>query len=212
MSVILEKKKAVGASPSINVRLGSFALDNTPLRFETCRERFAKHFNEKHNKFFFKHGRDKGVEVATFVRKIEDILGLNLNQRSKFSKTNRDTILWVESSVFWSKCPMKRSLYTILLRAGLLYESEKDNLEEALFSEKYVKRTKRAVMRFLFGFTEYNDEIISIDGAGVPFNTGWVKIFEKKNDDFLISNLNFSARKYKKKSLTHKLSKCLWVK
>ena len=212
MSVILKKKKDVVASASINVKPGSFALENTPLRFETCRERFAKQFNKDKKEFFFKHIPDKGIEIATFVNKIEDLL--SLDKKSKFSETNRNTILWVECSEFWSQCPMKRSLFTILLRAGMLYETKKDNFEESLFEEKYVNRTKRAVMRFLFGFTEYSGPpIVSNSGTGtgtVPYNTGWVTIFEKKDDDFLISNL-VATDNFRKNLFANQLSECLWM-
>jgi hypothetical protein len=208
MGVIFKKKKDVVASASINVKPGSFALESTPLRFETCRERFAKQFNENKKEFFFKHSPDKGIEVATFVNKIEDLL--SLDEKSKFSETNRNTILWVECSTFWSQCPMRRSLFTILLRAGMLYETKKDNFEESLFSEKYVKRTKRAVMRFLFGFTEYSGTSIVSNSGVIPYNTGWVTVFEKKDDDFLISNL-VTTDNFCKKLFVNQLSERLWM-
>jgi len=53
-------------------------------------------------------------------------------------------------------------LFTILLRCGQDYDIEKDNFEEALYKNKYVKETKIAVQQFINGYTWYKGE-----------NTGW---------------------------------------
>ena len=85
---------------------------------------------------------------------------------------------------------MRRSLLTIIVRAGILYDLKKDNYEEALFKEPYVVPTKKAVMRFMYGFTKYNGP--SMDPTTSLETKGWKTIFSKlKEDDirkYLVSN------------------------
>ena len=69
---------------------------------------------------------------------------------------------------------------TVLLRAGILYDLEKDNYEDALFRQEYVIPTKKAVMRFLYGFTNYKGpEVVC---TGTILVRGWKTIFEGKNE------------------------------
>jgi hypothetical protein len=77
---------------------------------------------------------------------------------------------------------MKRSLLTMFVRAGMVYDPIADNYEEALFSEKWsqhanlAKATKIAVMRFLFGFTKYVGP--TIEDQPTIESHGWHRIFE----------------------------------
>lgn len=94
---------------------------------------------------------------------------------------------------------MRRSLLTILLRAGMLYDTDKDNYEKALFGEPYIIPTKQAVMRFMYGFTKY---------AGPPMETGvnleikgWKRVFSKLKEEEIRRYLVSSRKK------THQL-KC----
>lgn len=171
-----QKPKTI-LSLNTDVTNGSYALDDVPLSFETCRERFAARFKQTTPGLYFKHEPERGEDVAAFLLKTEDIVGV---EKSRFSKTNHNTILWIEHSSFWKSCSMRRSLLTILLRAGILYDRHKDNYEDVLFSQEFVKVTKKAVMRFLFGFTKYvGPEII---GADTVIFQGWKSIFEGKNE------------------------------
>ncbi len=177
-------------SPNTGVAVGSFALDQPPLKFEMCRERFARSFFLSTKGFYFKHKTGDSRNVATFVSKTERIL--NIRKRSKFSETNRDSILWFEPCYFWKSCRMRRSLLTILLRAGTLYDLETDNYEEALFKHPYLVSTKQAVMRFMYGFTKY---------VGPPMKPGltlevkgWREVF-KKLKEYEIRKYLVSSRK-----------------
>jgi hypothetical protein len=138
---------------NIDVIDGSFAIDAEPVRFEHCRERFAADFRAETRGLFFKHPPAAGPGVAAFLAKTEAVL--DLADRSTYACTNWPTITWVGPTRFWMACELRRSLLTILLRAGMLFEPDRDNYEEALFRADYVRPTKAAVMRFLFGFTEY---------------------------------------------------------
>lgn len=177
MKIDFQDKRLL-TSLNIDTTDGSFAMDCTPLAFETCRERFAAVFKEDTTGFYFKHPVGKSIHVATFIRKTEEIL--KEGTASRFSETNRNTVLWVEPSGFWKSCPVRRSLLTVLLRAGMVYDSERDNYEESLFSQEYVVPTKKAVMRFLFGFTDYKGpEVIN---TGTIIVRGWKTIFEGKTE------------------------------
>ena len=149
---------------------GYFGVEgHSGVIWENCRERFATTFGEQIEGFFFSH---KGImeNVVNFIEKTEtEILEV---PKSVFNPTNRGYALWVEPSMFWKCCEMRRSLFTILLRCGQSYEG---NYDEALFSTDYAKRTKDAIVRFLFGFTKYIPE-------GYHWNyKGWVAIFENKS-------------------------------
>lgn len=170
--------KRIFVSVNVEAQPGHFALEDTPLKWENCRERFHKAFIETTDGFYFKHHPGQSCNVASFILKTESIL--NESIFSRFAETNRDTIMWIEPSKFWKCCQMRRSLLTILLRCGMLYELDKDNYEEALFKQEFIVPTKRAVMRFLYGFTKYF-------GPDLTTNTtvqisGWKAIFEAKNE------------------------------
>jgi len=128
-----------------------------------CRELFHAQLKSL-NLFFFSHEIDKGQSIALFLQKIEDIL--DVQPRSKFGPTQRKTIMWIEPSGWWTNRSMRRSLFTILLRSASEYEPEKDNFEEALWSDPYSMATKYAVNRFLDGYTTY-----------VGKKRGWYKQF-----------------------------------
>ena len=85
---------------------GSFALDEKPFRFESCRERFGSKWQDKHAGFFLKHNADHGNKVANFIRKTEEIMALT--EFTRFSETEHNTILWLEPSNFWKSCRMRR--------------------------------------------------------------------------------------------------------
>lgn len=180
--------KKVILSANTNVAKGSFALGTAPLKFETCRERFARNFFVSNKGFYFKHKENGSKNVAAFVAKTEEIL--KVRKRSVFSETNVSSILWIEPCHFWRSCRMRRSLLTIIVRAGILYDLKKDNYEEALFKEPYVVPTKKAVMRFMYGFTKYDGP--SMDPTTSLETKGWKTIFSKlKEDDirkYLVSN------------------------
>jgi hypothetical protein len=169
-------------SPNIDGENGSYSVES-PIVFEKCRERFAVTFTEDLPGFYFLHQPNRSEAVASFVLKTEDILEID---KSAFAKTNRNRITWVEPAVFWKCCSMRRSLLTCLLRAGTVYDRKRDNYEEALYSEPYLGRTKKAVMRFLFGFTHYIGVPV---GPYYPGSTlivkGWLSVFEFRNEDFV---------------------------
>lgn len=161
---------------------GHFGMEGTDkksLHWDHCREQFAPKFLEAMVGFFFSHPHGRAINVATFVLKTEEILGFQTRktpyEHSQFCLTNKSNILWFEPSSFWRECWMKRSAITILLRAGMAYNLDEPNYEEALFTEKYGSQTKPAFMRFLYGFTKYIGEVPPCIGS--VQKEGWHSTF-----------------------------------
>lgn len=176
--------------------VGNFALEvefpKTPA-WDHCREQFAAKFNETVKGFFYSVrssewivGGGQAEDVASFLLKCEEIIGIGEMQEpypySSFSKTTKEAILWVEPSSFWLGCEMKRSILTAFLRCALNYNRSKKNFDEAMFSEsfsenKWVKETKSATLRFLFGFTRWTE----VPKERTPYTTnkhGWHEEFK----------------------------------
>lgn len=91
---------------------------------------------------------------------------------------------------------MRRSLFTILLRAGRLYLPEKNNYDGVLMSEKYVRETKTAIHRFLYGFTD-----TTIPTPTNPDNSGWWSNFKENTTEDVRKKLILPKGKKKESSL-----------
>jgi len=152
-----------------NVKIGSFARvrgtrDHWRVdEWLSCREKFhdASHGIRR---MIFRHRRNTGTlnigyNIACFIGKVED--RLQIEPRSRFGPTQRNTIVWIEASPWWTTSSLKRSLFTILIRAGQNYNPFSDNFEKALFGNEfhkdneYASDTRYAVERFLKGNTHY---------------------------------------------------------
>ena len=166
---------------------GRFALDaEAPKQpsWDHCREQFAYKLNVETTGFFFSHNANQSDNVAGFMAKSEEIL--DLPERSKYRTTDRDIVTWVEPARFWMNCWLKRSLLTIFLRCGMHYDPAADNFEDALWgpgvpgdkSREYVKLTKPAVMRFMFGFTKFVPGDI-VEPTGALQKDLWVEVFKE---------------------------------
>lgn len=182
---------------------GQFALEAEPQatpHWDHCREQFANRFTEETTGFYLSHdaGQDEGV--AGFLGKTEEILGLPGRRagwsRSTYHKTNKSTVMWLGPSRFWTACAMRRSLLTILIRCGLSYAPDRDNYEEALYghgpesanehvrkAQEYARSTRPAVMRFLFGFTEYVKSPGDVPSSWNVNRYGWQEVFKNKDQD-----------------------------
>jgi hypothetical protein len=153
---------------------GQFAVEpekNFALDWIYCRDRFMSYFTSDIDGFYFSQNGDSS-KVSAFVFKTEVILELAI--KSEFILTNRFYATWVEPSPFWKTNFIRRSLFTLLLRAGNAYDPKIDNYEEALYSDNLLKETKQAVMRFLFGFTE-----CPVEESNHKF--GWWETFHNKS-------------------------------
>ena len=186
--MIIDGVKAVPAGPC-EPTSGHFALEKEPLAWEKCREQFANVFLDTLPAFYFACMAGECESVAQFVGKVERVIGC---EESQFALTTRPNIVWVAPSAFWKSCHVRRSLFTVLLRSGRKYKpnplgslgvkTDLDNFEEALYSESYANDTKNAVMRFLFGFTKFDETVAQrILGYKPTKGTGWWTLFSKVN-------------------------------
>jgi hypothetical protein len=130
-----------------------------------CREEFAFVYLKLKRYFFNIEGAD-GLSIGLFFTKVEDILGLSENQRSRIGPTSRPNIIWVEPRNWWRKCHMRRSLFTALLRQSVVYNRVHENFEAALYEGQYTYETRKALAHFLSGHTYYWGNI-----------RGWVEAF-----------------------------------
>jgi hypothetical protein len=165
---------------------GHYSLGCEELDWISCRENFAKIFNQNQKGLFFSHEPSYEERISSFIEKTEEILvraALQNINKSKFYKTNLNFATWIEPSSFWMKCPMKRSLFTMLLRCGSFYNFK--NYEEALYSIQYSQSTKKALQRFLYGFTEFQLKNESFEGIG----KGWVSYFANKDCNVICEKL-----------------------
>ena len=154
---------------------GQYSLRANPLEWIGCRERIAALFKTDTPHLFFSVEPTQCEKVAQFILKTEEII--DLPKRSTFQRTNRNHILFMAPQPFWTQCPVRRSLLTILLRQGLKYDPTQDNYEDALFhhdplTRNYMLITRPAITRFLFGFTHYCGPTESYT---IP---GWVTLFK----------------------------------
>lgn len=184
------KDKKFLLSPNIDGEPGWFSVEH-PLSFEKCRERFAVHFTHETTGFYFMHPPGWAENVAAFVHKTEEILEIQQDayEFSTFAMTNRERILWIEPSGFWKVCSLRRSLLTLILRAGMVYDVDKDNYEDAVFNQEHLRRTKKAIMRFLYGFTCYTGESLTPSPGATLIQRGWVAVFESKDEFFIKDTL-----------------------
>jgi hypothetical protein len=159
---------------------GWFALESVgsnSIAWQHCRDQFASSFTDRIDGFYFSHSVPR-CNIVAFVGKTEAILDV---PESTFQATNREYATWVTPSVFWKSVFIRRSLFTLLLRAGMLYDPVVDNYELALYGNEYLHTSKAAVMRFLFGFTEFCES---------PYwKLGWAATFSGKPIDDIRNKL-----------------------
>lgn len=163
--------------------VGSFALEIDPpkdVRWDHCREQFAAKFNESIEGFYFSHPIGKSYDIGEFINKFELIIGVE--NYTEFAITEKQNILWIKQSDFWTNCQIKRSLFTILIRCGMNYDAKIDNFDDVLFGEYkeniYLKETKSALLRFMFGFTYFTGKINNYTSTTVVKH-GWKEEFSK---------------------------------
>ena len=105
--------------------------------------------------FFLAHKNGKSKNIIEFMKQVENIL--NLEQKSEYGLTQKKFIIYIKPSKWWLDKAIKKSLFTLLLRCGSIYN--KNNFQQALISEEYLEKTKESVDRFLSGHTNYNGKV-----------------------------------------------------
>lgn len=158
---------------------GEFAIYGDSITWIRCREQFAQHFNSRTPAMFFATYQ---FDVVDFVIKFEKICMLNCQkfEHTKFAKTNRNYAIYIEPSQFWMECEARRSLFTIVLRAGLNYSAKADNFEDSFRKCDLSYRTWTAIKRFLFGFVNFIPDDLAF-GPPAVCRIGWYSIFQDKD-------------------------------
>jgi hypothetical protein len=187
MSILFAASKQVSEVRREN-GVGRFSISSTPLSWIRCRDHFLNTFRADTPGIFMTICPDQLENVPSFVLKTEEILDIQSRgfMSSRFAKTNRSYVIWIDPSLFWRASEVKRSFFSALLRAGLEYIPEKNNYEEALYKKEYFRRTKAATVRFLFGHTEsLPDQSVSS-----PRFRGWVSAFSKLDEQVVRKKLH----------------------
>lgn len=164
------------------------------LYWDSCREIFAKNFNEDSLGFYYVVDYKKVDYIMKFILDVESIL--NIDHKTKFYRTNKENILAVLPSQFWMRCFVRRSLLTLLFRVSFFHE-ESSTIENTLFDEiknkiepkidsnkKDVIKTKSAVIRFLLGHNKFVGSKVANPDLG-PWKHGWVEEFADKTNSQL---------------------------
>lgn len=144
------------------------------INWSSCREIFAKSFAPGDDKLWFAPGleADSDKNVQGFVNIVEDAVSAG---KTSLIRSDAEGVCLVKFPQFWSSCPVKRSLFTILLRLGRYYRISSRNFEDTLYGHFFTRRTKPAIMRFLFGFTEFS-------GGRNVRHSGWYSLFRDRTD------------------------------
>jgi len=129
-----------------------------------CRELFQDDFTKQTETVLLAHKSGHFNRLRIFISTAEEVLSV---PTSEVGPTQRKTISYIIPSSFWTQCSMRRSLFTILLRAAPQYEGDFD---EALYGNQYAAGTREAIERFFSGCTTYNGR-----------QTGWCDQFRGKS-------------------------------
>lgn len=115
-----------------------------------CRELWHAEYKGRNDVVLIAHKAGHHKRLRAFISLAEELLGAS---SSDIAPTQRKTITCIVPSDFWWSIPIRRSLFSILLRCGLNYEGDFD---EALLSNSHALETKEAIERFFGGHTYYN--------------------------------------------------------
>lgn len=142
-------------------RFGVVITNYSDVDWYHCREQFGEDHPRVRNYLFM---TDSPTETKAFIEHAEAILKIPAKDCSTLSKTNKQGILHIHLGNFWNRCPA-RQLFTILLRAGRLYNPKAKNFWETVKKSDYIGRgwSFYAFQRFMNGHTIY---------TGKNFN-GW---------------------------------------
>lgn len=153
-------------------------------KWEVCRDVFQTCGTLK---FLFKHSVGKGSNIARLVWGVEDLLGI---PRTYFDTTQCNSVMFVKASPWWYKTLLRKSFFTMMLRAGEFYKINgkptKEGMIAALCKQKYGKKTEHAIRRFLDGhiksYSKITDDDFEEYNLGYGCNKGWYDTFGKLDE------------------------------
>jgi hypothetical protein len=108
----------------------------------------------KLREYYYTHHANGGPDIADYIYRVESHLGIK--EKTKFQYTENNKVSWVIASPWWVCNQMRNSFFTICLRAALLWRRNANmNWRDVLFLQNYAATTRKAVERFLDGYTHY---------------------------------------------------------
>ena len=131
--------------------------------------------------FYIQPKNGQEYRVPNFIRDVE-LDRLHLSELTTFMRVSRPgllrPVLLVRPSSFWSSCPMRFSLLTVLCRAGRYYFY--NSIEDALMSYDYSRTTFAAINLFFQGRRNYVGDVLL-------WNRRWVANFENLHESQVTS-------------------------
>lgn len=127
--------------------------------FHKCRETFGKVFTDKTRSILYSHGGSQRANIVEFFSKIEDAIGISLKEKSQFFETQRTTVTPIRPAKFWLVCPLRRQIFTLLLRSGRNHILG-NNYEIALQNSKYTKETFNILQLFISGYNQFHNSCL----------------------------------------------------
>ena len=160
------------STPYYKSSIGTYIVNGSP---EGCRDRM-QNLLEQTNTFAFVCQNVKSTYI--FMRLVEKLSHVKLEDLAKFTKTEHKNVILVELSPWWNY-RVRRSLFTLLMRCSNFFLNyEKDvakSFLKAMYSQQYTANTKAAVDKFLKGCTASKikkNELFS----------GWANYFTNANN------------------------------
>lgn len=146
------------------------------LNWFGCREGFHTYVDPiRQGNFYFVHHAKRGVDVANFIYRLEEMM--ELTRKSLFKYTENEAVCYVEVAPWWLDLPMRYSFYTIALRAAMNWQRhQKMDWRTTLLSQPYAGATPTAVDRFLAGYTHYTGQV-----------RGWSRQFTGQDNNYVIT-------------------------
>lgn len=180
---------------------GHLAFVSNPAQFYHCRDGFQGQWlgNKTRRRILLAlgtndatTGKTRGKSVAYFINRIEE--ALHLEEKCLFNETTFKGILRIKVAPFWVEEPLRMSLFTALLRAGVEYNVETDNFDACIKKSVYLHNTVKAFEKFMQGFVSYSGDL---QGS----TSGWYQTFvSNKNIKLLVKPKKKTEKKVEEKS------------
>lgn len=126
-----------------------------------CREQFHKVFTEKDKSILYVHAGNLTPNIAEFITKIENVIGIARKEQTECFLTQRTTITAIRPAKFWLSCPMRRQIFSLILRSGRNHIIGND-YSVALLNSKYSKETFHIINLFISGYNTFNQKCLDI--------------------------------------------------
>ncbi len=121
--------------------------------WHSCRETFNTSQESAARLLFVADVDNNRRRVVSFIKHAERIIGVPEKSRAKFNLTNVPGVIFINMGRFWSYSKVRRSLFTILLRASDNYDPKKKDFELTAKANEYLSDTWAAFERFMQGHT-----------------------------------------------------------